>query len=397
MSRVVVTSSIALGAVVLAFASCANTEVASPEQEDASSSVGAVDAGGDTDAAPEAAACDVGDPGCVSTVVRCEDAAWCPVAAPVDPRCTLTAVWGTGKDDVLAVGSGGTILRWDGKTWTLLPAPENVKNTFFAIWGSGPDDVWLGSGTSVLFHASARTQGRPDFKLVENLTGDPFNSAAIYAIWGSGRGDVRIGGGIYAFDTREGWGWGNQFVRGAPDDQWAKVGGAAIVSSIWGTAANDVWVAADNSAVEPWQKGMILHGTGADPTSLVWTAVDSQAAVPLTAIWGSSADDVWAVGESGTIRHLGAGAVRWEIVPSPTTAHLRRLWGTGPKDIWAVGDRGTILHYDGTAWKPSLAALPLGEKPKLYGVWGSSAGDVWIVGDGIVLRSTGKTVVGGGS
>ena len=27
----------------------------------------------------------------------------------------------------------------------------------------------------------------------------------------------------------------------------------------------------------------------------------------------------------------------------------RRFWGSGPNDVWAVGEAGTIVHYDGTA------------------------------------------------
>ncbi|MDF2694325.1 MAG: Type fimbrial biosis protein PilY1, partial [Labilithrix sp.] len=114
MSRLFLTSSIALGAVVLAFASCANSDEARTEQEDASRPLDAVDSGVDADAT----SCDAGDPGCRSIVVSCEEAAWCPVPAPVDPLGTLTGVWGSGKDDVFAVGSGGMILRWDGTAWT---------------------------------------------------------------------------------------------------------------------------------------------------------------------------------------------------------------------------------------------------------------------------------------
>ncbi|MBX3252334.1 MAG: hypothetical protein KF901_34490, partial [Myxococcales bacterium] len=168
-----------------------------------------------------------------------------------------------------------------------------------------------------------------------------------------------------------------------------------IVRGIWGSSATDVWMVVDNSATNPWEQGMTLHGTGPSAAELSFTPVDSRSAVGLNAVWGSSANDVWAVGELGTIRRIVAGDARWRLVTSPTTARLRSVWGSGPKDVWAVGQAGTILHYDGTSWTSSVAALPVGPKPELYGVWGSGADDVWIVGDGIILHSTGKKAGGG--
>jgi len=109
-------------------------------------------------------------------------------------------------------------------------------------------------------------------------------------------------------------------------------------------------------------------------------------------VWGSSASDVWAVGDKGTIRHIAAGDTQWEIVTSPTKEPLHGLWGSSPNDVWAVGDSGTILHWDGATWSPSVAALPVNKKkPHLYGIWGSGPDDVWIVGDGIALHHTGGT------
>jgi len=84
-------------------------------------------------------------------------------------------------------------------------------------------------------------------------------------------------------------------------------------------------------------------------------------------------------------RHLGRRRARLDS----SLDALHAIWGSGPNDIWVVGDSGTVLHYDGTSFEPSTVQLPLGRKPNLYGVWGSSANDVWIVGDGVALHYTG--------
>jgi hypothetical protein len=64
----------------------------------------------------------------------------------------------------------------------------------------------------------------------------------------------------------------------------------------------------------------------------------------LRGVWGSSANDIWAVGEGGTIVHFNGGA--WSLVASPITEHLSAIWGTSADDVWVVGDKGTIVHLE---------------------------------------------------
>ena len=115
----------------------------------------------------------------------------------------------------------------------------------------------------------------------------------------------------------------------------------------------------------------------------------------LLATWGSSAQDVWAVGGAGTIVHFDG--VRWSIVRSPTNNTLYSIWGSSSKNVFAVGDRGTVLRWDGSAW----TQLPLGTDGKdvaqLYGVWGGDGTDVWFVGNHLtagpaLLRWNGTTI-----
>jgi hypothetical protein len=63
----------------------------------------------------------------------------------------------------------------------------------------------------------------------------------------------------------------------------------------------------------------------------------------LTAIWGSGPDDIYAVGDDGTIVH-SEGDGRWELVPVDTTWDLQDVWGTGADSVYVVGQAGTVLH-----------------------------------------------------
>ncbi len=386
-------------ATVPAFASCAESETSAGRDVDASVIAPGTDAGTE-DAEPVDAGCRPTDENCVTHQLSCDEAPWCPVATGVSGFYALTAIWGSSKNDVWAVGSGGTIVHWDGAKWTATPA--SVKNTFNAIWGSGPDNVWIASATDTVFHASGFA-GADTLWARESLPVDEDNQAPIFAIWGSGAGDVRLAGQSFAMpvpgteDFISVNGLTRETLPGG-GSEWRGSLGTATVQGLWGSAADDVWAVADNSTNVKWQLGLTLHGTeapGAD--DLEWTEVDSRSSVRLRSVWGSSPNDIWAVGDIGTIRHVtSADAKQWQVVASPTRERLHAVWGSATDDVWAVGEAGTILHYDGKAWTKTIAAFPLGKKPTLYGVWGSGRNDVWIVGNGIALHYTGGAIVDAG-
>lgn len=102
----------------------------------------------------------------------------------------------------------------------------------------------------------------------------------------------------------------------------------------------------------------------------------------LHAVWAASADDVFAVGDRGTILRRTNDA--WTAMESGTTAHLRGVWGTSPSDVWAGGVDGALLHFDGDAWTAVSGATS-----DIDSVWASSPTDAWFVGSGTVLRWTG--------
>ncbi len=61
---------------------------------------------------------------------------------------------------------------------------------------------------------------------------------------------------------------------------------------------------------------------------------------------------------------------------SGTTALLREIWGSSASDIFAVGNGGAGLHFNGASW----STMTTGASFDLLGVWGSSAYDVFAVG-----------------
>jgi photosystem II stability/assembly factor-like uncharacterized protein len=74
---------------------------------------------------------------------------------------------------------------------------------------------------------------------------------------------------------------------------------------------------------------------------------------------------------------------------SGTTNNLTGIWGSSPQDVFAVGPKGTILHYDGKAWSAMAAntqAAP-GKPNFLTRVWGSGPNAGYALGfAGALLR-----------
>jgi hypothetical protein len=95
----------------------------------------------------------------------------------------------------------------------------------------------------------------------------------------------------------------------------------------------------------------------------------------LRGVWGSSANDIWVVGNHGTIlRYDGAS---WHDVPSGTELNLGGVTGSAADDVWAVGDHGVILHFDGKSWQ----LFDEGQEDRTFlSVFARSRQELWIAG-----------------
>src|SRR5437764_14092470 len=58
---------------------------------------------------------------------------------------------------------------------------------------------------------------------------------------------------------------------------------------------------------------------------------------------------------------------QWCSEAAPVTLSLRAVWAVTADDVFAVGDGGTILHRSNDAW----TVMSSGTTSRLRGVWGS--------------------------
>lgn len=209
-----------------------------------------------------------------------------------------------------------------------------------------------------------------------------------------------------AFDAREtGWllnAWGPSAsdvyaVGGAPSagvmmhfdgKTWSPVelpAGTPLLAWGYGFSASDITFVGD--------AGTILHFDGA-----TFTPQSSGTTEDLWGVWGAAPDDLWAVGGSGqkgavpTLLHFDGAGWSASVTPTLQKANVNaffKVWGTSASNVYVVGQRGTVLHNDGASWKEEL----VGASDDLISLWGTDAQHVFAVGgrgNGIVSRFDGK-------
>ena len=290
----------------------------------------------------------------------CSADGWCLVPAPT--KANLSSIWGAADDAVWAVGDGGTILRWNGSAWLseVSATAANLKS----IWGTARDDVWTGGDPQGALVTLLRRDSNvwqpvsaPLFRLLGlSLSGGTsVDRSNAYVVSPTDGSMLQLAAGS----------WGYLPTHGSDL-------GCAQLVGMWGLpgVGSDVWAVGTTCAIR-------FRGGS-------WGALPAPTN-PLSAVWGSSRDDVWAAGNSGTLYRWTPTGSR-EVLPRPTTQHLRSVWGSAADDIWAVGAGDTILHFDGKTWTAKRSPTS-GRGLTLSGVWVRSRGEAWIVGQaGTILR-----------
>jgi hypothetical protein len=274
------------------------------------------DVWGSSPSAPAQASSDVFAVGDFGTILHYNGTTWSPMSSGTSDQ--LVGVWGTGDvsggtaTDVFAVSNNGTILHYGGSVWSTMPG--NANGFLYDVWGSSSHDVFAASGHGTILH-------------YDGAAWSPMNSGAssnLLAVWGASGSDVFAVGGngtILHYDP----------------------------------------------ARDTAQQAAVLGAAG--PGGSRWSPMNSGVQIKLDGIWGAPGSPpgndsgtggtggVFVVGNLGTILHYdpareatGPGGTTWSAMKSGTTDRLTAVWGSSGSDVYAVGEHATILHYDGKAW-----------------------------------------------
>ena len=284
----------------------------------------------------------------------------------------LADVWGTSPSNVYSVTLCGVLIHYDGSQWVSqgripMDSPDGVEPYISDLWGTSSDLFVLGGVNWHEHSIFRRSGGRWTQENIDNHDG------SYSGIWGTSSRDVFAVGGcdIGIINHYDGASWNAQLD---PDE------GTIYLTDVWGSSGSNVYAVGCGESYDPDtyeynSYGSILHfdGTG-------WSTMTQVAGTGLSAVWGSSAANVFAVGGDGAIVHYNGTS--WSAMSSGTTSDLYGVWGSSGSNVFAVGSNGAIVHYNGTSW----SAMSSGTSSGLYGVWGSGS-EVFAVGaDGTILH-----------
>lgn len=88
----------------------------------------------------------------------------------------------------------------------------------------------------------------------------------------------------------------------------------------------------------------------------------------LRGIWGNSYDNVYVVGDSGTILHFDG--TEWRNTGAPTSDDLLAIWGADSNYIVATGRDGAVHVYNGNRWQLQTYFGNRLSTKDIYSVWG---------------------------
>ncbi|MEY2929472.1 MAG: hypothetical protein RL033_221 [Pseudomonadota bacterium] len=209
---------------------------------------------------------------------------------------------------VLVAGTGGMARSYAESSWVSMDVRADAL--LRGLWSDGSRGWLVGS--------RGQTWGLLNERLWTPLVTP--TERDLRAVWSSPTGKAWAVGEGGVILRHDGIGWAA--IPSGPD------GGLTVdLRGVWGSADDDVWAVGTGGSVVHWD-------------GRVWARATPDATFALNDVWGRDSADAWAVGSSGTILHFDGE--QWQTEASGSEHALNAIWGRGDQ-VWAVGEHGTIL------------------------------------------------------
>jgi hypothetical protein len=202
------------------------------------------------------------------------------------------------------------------------------------------------------------------------------NDTLAYAV-----GQIYSSGSVYNFARWNGIEWELRMIQSLVCGS----GGVYTVRelrTIFAFNENDIWYS---------DGGEIIHWNGSSYTNDC--SMNSMLTGAINRIWGSSKNDLYAVGGSGTIVHYNG--LSWTKIESGTNTTIQDVWGkidsqTGRRSIicgasaaYSIGGAALLsINEDNT-----VSGVPWVSGRRAYSVWFDRISMIYTCGDGVFRRS----------
>ena len=288
------------------------------------------------------------------------------------------ALWAQGENFV-AVGTDGRVIRYNpaGQGWSLLaeladlgldvtPYEQVIKDMWIDEFGEMVVIV-EGEGSQMTVYGNIDRQGEwlkhrvSDSEKIINTWSD--GPRSIYGIGSSntlfywdGHGWTSlsrfdpnvVGKGLWGIRRSDGslmlciaGTSGSVFCYDSQKQEWTKkdTGVEFDLNGLWGSSSDNIYAVGDENT--------ILHYDGEAWNRL--TIEDDNGSQAFTAVWGRDPANIFVIGQSSEIIHCKWNACK-KITVSDEPPSLNRIWGRAPDDAYAAGGRKQLYHYDGITW-----------------------------------------------
>lgn len=287
--------------------------------------------------------------------------AWSVVLDENDVDGALLSVWGSAPDNVFAVGGplGNTgfeslVVHYDGSAWHRL-SPGGGE-TYWWVSGSGPGDVWMAGEKGRITRWDGNTNKFQEYTsgVTATLWGImAFSPDDVWAVGGTPEGGVGPGNDIVLH--WDGMAWNPVVLPGNPLGR--------SLYKVWGTGPDNLYVVGEYGTI--WHKTGDTWALESDPPLAQGT---------LFTVHGCNASEVYAVGGQDILRS-GGGA--WEKLDVTVYNGANGVSCGKPGEVAVVGFGGLKLRLVDGAWRDDFLEVPNGD---MHAVWGDGQGSFWTVG-----------------
>jgi hypothetical protein len=289
----------------------------------------------------------------------------------------LTQAAGGGLSALPSIPAGG---------WKVVPSPALAGGELIAVSALNQNEAWA---------VGSRAPGGGFYPLAEHWDGAQWKNVDI-----SGPGGFNQLRAVADVSTSNAWAVGVTGSWSALIEHWNGSSWTPVSSPVSGAqtplyglkafAANDIWAVGENGS-----NGLALHFDGTSWSNVPLPEPPGDSLTVFTQVDGTSASDVWVVGQSGDgpaqplVEHFDGST--WTIVPSPPSAgdyaYVRGLDVRPGGNLWLVGDTlgpppdytesPLVQHRDANGW----TTLDSTGNAEPWGVAALSDTDAWIVGN----------------